>query len=62
MLKVDFWIQGPAVADTLHSEPIFNQSESRIQLDIALHSVLLLEFPFCCKNPKSSETREIAVN
>ena len=30
-LKVDFWIQGPAAADTLHSGTIFEKSESRIQ-------------------------------
>ena len=28
-LKFDFWIQGPVVADTLHSRTIFDQPESR---------------------------------
>ena len=28
-LKVDFWIQGPAAADTSHSGTIFDQSDAR---------------------------------
>ena len=28
-LKVDFWIQGPAIADTSHSGTIFDQSDAR---------------------------------
>ena len=31
-LKVDFWIQDPAVADTSHSGTIFDQSDARRHL------------------------------